>query len=273
MGEHMKKIIVLFMIAALTLSGVFAQGSKESTEDLSLKKVQDAGVFVLGLDDAFPPMGFRDDNNEIVGFDVDLAKEVTSRMGVTLKLQPIDWNSKEQELATGNIDCIWNGFTKSPEREKVMTFSDAYVMNQQVLVVKSDASYKTLSDFAGKTIGLQGGSTASDALEEATDFKNSLKDVIEFKDNLTALMDLNAGGVDGVILDLLVANDTIQRSNMDFKILDDGLSEEEYAVGFRKGDIALKDAIQEQLIAMQKDGTMAQISTKWFGKDISVIGK
>lgn len=269
----MKKIIILLMVSLITLSSVFAQGSKEKIGDESLKKVTDAGVFVLGLDDAFPPMGFRNANNEIVGFDIDLAKEVTSRMGVDLKLQPIDWNSKEQELSTGNIDCIWNGFTKTPTREKVMTFSDAYVMNQQVIIVKSDSKNHDLKDFKGLKIGLQGGSTASDALEAAPEFKSSLKEVIEFKDNLTALMDLNAGGVDGVILDLLVANDTIKRSNMDFKILNAGLSEEEYAIGFRFGDIALKDAIQAQLIEMSKDGTLAKISIKWFGNDISVIGK
>jgi polar amino acid transport system substrate-binding protein len=154
-----------------------------------------------------------------------------------------------------------------------MTFSATYVMNKQVLVVKADSPYKTLEDFDGKTIGLQGGSTASDAIESAPEFKASLKDVIQFKDNLTALMDLNAGGVDGVVIDLLVANDTIKRSKLDFVILDDGLSEEEYAIGFRKGDIALKDAIEAQLVAMQKDGTLAEITTKWFGKDISVIGK
>lgn len=269
----MKKIIILLVVSLITLSSVFAQGSKESTVDDSLTKVEAAGVFVLGLDDAFPPMGFRDENNEIVGYDIDLAKEVTSRMGVDLELQSIDWNSKEQELVTNNIDCIWNGFTKSPAREKVMTFSEAYVMNQQVIVVKSNSSYKTLEDFVGKTIGLQGGSTASDAMESAPEFKASLKDIIEFKDNLTALMDLNIGGVDGVVIDLLVANDTIKRSKLDFVILDNGLAEEEYAIGFRKGDLALRDAINAQLYAMQKDGTLAEITTKWFGKDISVIGK
>lgn len=269
----MKKIIILLLVSLITLSSVFAQGSKESVGDDSLAKVEKAGVFVLGLDDAFPPMGFRDENNEIVGFDIDLAKEVTSRMGVDLKLQPIDWNSKEQELSTGNIDCIWNGFTKSAAREKVMTFSKAYVMNQQVVIVKANSPFKTLADFEGKTIGLQGGSTASDAIESAPEFKKTLKDVIEFKDNLTALMDLNAGGVDGVVLDLLVANDTIKRSKLDFVILENGLSVEEYAIGFRKGDIALKDAIEKNLIEMHNDGSLAEISTKWFGNDISVIGK
>jgi polar amino acid transport system substrate-binding protein len=269
----MKKTITLLMLSLFLATSIFASGTKEESGDNSLAKVQEKGVFVLGLDDAFPPMGYRNENNEIVGYDIDLAKEVTSRMGVELKLQPIDWNSKEQELATGNIDCIWNGFTKSPTREKVMSFTDAYVMNKQVLVVKSDSPLKSLEDFKGKTVGLQGGSTASDAMDSSVDFKNSLKQVIEFKDNLTALMDLNAGGLDGVVLDLLVANDTIERSNMDFVILNAGLTEEEYAVGFRLKDLALRDAVESKLIEMQKDGTMSAITTKWFGSDISVIGK
>lgn len=269
----MKKITTLLMLSILLMASVFASGAKENTIDNSLTKIQEKGVFILGLDDAFPPMGFRNENNEIVGYDIDLAKEVTSRLGVELKLQPIDWNSKEQELATGNIDCIWNGFTKSPAREKVMSFTDTYVLNKQVLIVKSNSTLKTLEDFKGKIVGLQGGSTASDAMEASLDFKNSLKQVIEFKDNLTALMDLNAGGLDGVVLDLLVAKDTIDRSNMDFKILEAGLSEEEYAIGFRKNDIALTNAVNEKLIEMQKDGTLAKITEKWFGSDISVIGK
>lgn len=267
----MKKILTLIAIALICSTSIFASGNKETKADESLIKIEEKGVFVLGLDDAFPPMGFRDENNEIVGFDIDLAKEVTKRLNVELKSQPIDWNSKEQELATGNIDCIWNGFTISPEREKVITFSKPYLKNKQVLVVKSSSPFNSLKDFEGKVVGLQGGSTASDAMESSLEFKNSLKDVVEFKDNLTALMDLNAGGVDAVVLDLFVANDNIKRSGMDFKVLDEGLTEEEYAIGFRKNDIALKDAVEAKLIEMNNDGTLAKISEKWFGADITVI--
>lgn len=267
----MKKILALLTLTLLMSFNVFAGGAKETKGDTSLTDIEKKGVFVLGLDDAFPPMGFRNENNEIVGFDIDLAKEVTSRLNLELKLQPIDWNSKEQELATGNIDCIWNGFTISEERKKVITFSKPYLKNKQVLIVKSNSPLTKLSDFKGKIVGLQGGSTASDAMDSSPEFKNSLKDVIEFKDNLTALMDLNKGGVDAVVLDLFVANDNIKRSGMDFKILDEGLTEEEYAIGFRKGDIALKDAVEAKLIEMKNDGTMAKISEKWFDADITVI--
>ncbi len=258
----MKKILTLFVLTILTVSTVFANGTKESQEQ-----------FILGLDDSFPPMGYRNADNEIVGYDIDLAKEVTSRMGVELVLQPIDWSAKEQELATGNIDCIWNGFTITPDREKVVLFTEPYLNNSQILVVKGDSPYKSVDDLKGKTVGLQGGSTASDALNDAPEFKASLDDVIEFGENLTALMDLEAGGVDAVVLDLFVANDNIKRSGKDFRILDGELAKEEYGIGFRKSDVELRDEVQSTLEEMAKDGTIAEISTKWFGMDISEVVK
>ncbi len=267
----MKKLLTVLMIALISISTVAASGSKEDQKDVSLEKVMDKGVFVLGLDDAFPPMGFRDENNEIVGYDIDLAKEVTSRMGVKLVTQPIDWSSKEQELATGNIDCIWNGLTITDERKEVILFTEPYLKNQQILIVKADAPYKTLSDLAGKVVGLQGGSTASDAMDASPEFKASLKEIIEFSENLTALMDLEAGGVDAVLLDLFVANDNIKRSGKNFRILNESLTEEEYGVGFRKNDVALRDKVQATLQDMASDGTIANISNKWFGADISVV--
>jgi len=271
MREYMKKLLTVLMIALISISTVAASGSKEDQKDVSLEKVMDKGVFVLGLDDAFPPMGFRDENNEIVGYDIDLAKEVTSRMGVKLVTQPIDWSSKEQELATGNIDCIWNGLTITDERKEVILFTEPYLKNQQILIVKADAKFNTLSDLAGKVVGLQGGSTASDAMDSSPEFKASLKEIIEFSDNLTALMDLEAGGVDAVLLDLFVANDNIKRSGKNFRILDQSLTEEEYGVGFRKNDVALRDKVQATLQDMASDGTIANISNKWFGADISVV--
>jgi ketol-acid reductoisomerase len=207
------------------------------------------------------------------GFDIDLAKEVTKRMGVGLKLQPIDWNANVQELNTGNIDCIWNGFTMTEERKKVVNFTDPYVDNAQVAVVRNDSSYTTLKSLANKKVGIQAGSSASDAVYGNIEFANSLNEVVEFKENLTALMDLEIGGVDAVVLDLFVAVDNIQRSGKDFRILDEHLSTEEYGIGFRKNDQALRDEVQKQLLAMANDGTLAEISTVWFGTDITVVGK
>lgn len=272
-GEMMKKFLVTIALTCLVFSMLGAAGAKEQTGDQSLEKVLSKGTFVMGLDDSFPPMGYRDENNEVVGFDIDLAKEVTKRMNVTLKIQPIDWNAKEQELNTGNIDCIWNGFTMTEDRKKVINFSDPYVDNAQVAVVKTQSPVQSLKDLAGKKIGLQAGSSAAEAVQSNPDFAASLKEIIEVKDNLTALMDLEIGGVDAVVLDLFVANDNITRSGKDFRILDEHLSSEEYGVGFRKNDQALRDEVQRILNEMAADGTMAQIATEWFGKDITVVGK
>jgi len=269
----MKKTLILLMIVTLALPMLFAAGVKEQTGDNSLQKILDAKKFVLGLDDSFPPMGYRNEKNEIVGFDIDLAREVTKRLGVELVLQPIDWNAKEQELNTGNIDCIWNGFTITEERKKSINFTDPYVDNAQVAVVKNTSSIKTLSDLAGKKVGIQAGSSAADAVYGAEAFAKSLKEIVEVKDNLTALMDLEIGGVDAVVLDLFVANDNIKRSGKDFRILAEGLATEEYGVGFRKNDNALRDKVQQILNDMAKDGTMAKISTDWFAADITVVGK
>lgn len=270
-GANMKKLSLIVTLVLLSAM-LFATGAKE-TEDRSLKKVLDKGTFILGLDDSFPPMGYRDENNEIVGFDIDAAREVCSRLGVTLVCQPIDWAAKEQELATGQIDCIWNGFTMTEERKEALTFTDAYVNNAQVVVVKASSPYKTLEDLSGKVVGLQAGSSAQAAVDDTPSFKASIKEVVEFKENLTALMDLEIGGVDAVVMDLLVANDNIKRSGKDFRMLDESLTKEEYGIGFRKGDVALKDAVQGKLLEMAKDGTLAEIATKWFGADITTIGK
>lgn len=262
----MKRIL----LAALALAALH---SSALAADNSLQAVKAKGKLVLGLDDAFPPMGFRNEDNQIVGYDIDLANEVARRLGVKLVPQPIDWNAKEQELNTGKIDCIWNGFTITDERAKAMAFTKPYLKNAQVVVVKKGAPYTTLASLAGKKVGLQAGSSAAGALDAAKDFKASLAEVVEFKDNLTALMDLETRGVDAVVMDLILAQDNIKRSGKPFVILSESLAPEVFGVGFRKGDLALRDAVQAQLEAMAKDGTVAKITTKWFGSDISVVGK
>ena len=205
----MKKIALL--IAAAAMAVAFTGCKKQQKADNSLEALKARGVFVLGLDDSFPPMGFRNDDNEIVGFDIDLAKEVAARLGVEFKAQPIDWDAKEMELSTGKIDCIWNGFTKTEEREKSMTLSVAYVNNAQVIVVKSSSSINTIADLKGKVVGVQAGSSGEEAIYDTEGFEESVKEIIPFKDYLTALMDLEIGGVDAVVMDLLVANDNIKR--------------------------------------------------------------
>jgi polar amino acid transport system substrate-binding protein len=192
---------------------------------------------------------------------------------VQLVPQPIDWNAKEQELNTGKIDCIWNGFTITDERKKALAFTKPYLRNAQVVVVKKSSGYATLASLKGKKVGLQAGSSAAGALEAAKEFRASLGEVVEFKDNLTALMDLDVRGVDAVVMDLILAEDNIKRSGKSYVILKETLAPEVFGVGFRKNDLALRDAVEGALEAMAKDGTLAAITTRWFGSDISVVGK
>jgi len=264
-----KKYILTFLF--LGMAAFLISGCGESNKDNSWEKVKEKGQFVLGLDDSFPPMGFRDENGKIVGFDVDLAKEVCSRLQVKLKLQPINWDAKEQELNSGKIDCIWNGFTITAERRTKLLFTDPYLKNRQVLIVNAGSTLKTQADLKGKKLGLQAGSSAADALNSAAEFKESLQEVFEFDDNMTALMDLEKGGVDVVLMDEIVARYYIQNKNKQYQVLDQELASEEYGIGFRKKDKQLMTKIQETLEAMAKDGKLAEISTKWFGNDITTI--
>lgn len=239
--------------------------------DASLEKVKTAGTLILGLDSAFPPMGFLNDKNEIVGFDIDLAKEVAKRMGVELKLQPIDWNSNILELNSGNIDCIWNGFTISEERKAEVNFTDAYMQNRQVVIVRADSGVTALADLAGKTLCLQAGSSAADALDSKADFKASLKEVIEVPDNVTAFMELEGKTSDAILMDEIVAAYYITQNDKDYVILDESLADEQYGVGFRLNDQTLRDEVNNQLKAMAADGTLAKISDTWFSKNVTVI--
>ena len=275
----MKKIsLAVFAMMMVAMLAVFAGCSSSSdtnsgtadsgtAQDNSLQNVLDKGTLVLGLDDSFPPMGFRDENNNIVGFDIDVATEVANRMGVELKLQPIEWSTKEMELNTGSVDCLWNGLSIDDERKQAMDLSEPYMTNRMVLVVLNDSEYTDQASLAGKTIGVQNGSTAEKILEES-DFAKTIGNTIGFKDNVTAFMELETKGIDAIFMDEVVANYAITSQNKDFKVLEDGLTEEEYAVGFKKGNTALKHEVQKYIDEMKADGTMTQISEKWFGKDV-----
>ena len=190
--------------ADLVLNGDYKEDVTIADDDDSLQKILDKGTLVLGLDDSFPPMGYRDDNNEIVGFDIDLAKEVAARLGVELVLQPIDWNSKEMELNSGNIDCIWNGMTITDERIDTMFIPKAYIANEQIIIVGEGCGIETKADLKGKIVGLQAGSSALEALTSDTATYESVKEVIEYADNVAAYLDLKAGRIDALVVDSIV---------------------------------------------------------------------
>lgn len=281
--DCMKKYILLAMIIAIAASLVLtgctdtassnATGSQTENVDKSWDTVKEKGIFVMGLDDSFPPMGFKDDKGVVVGFDVDAAREVCKRLGVELKLQSIDWTAKIQELDTGNIDCIWNGFTMNEERKGQVLFTEPYMNNRQVLVVNADSKLTKLADFAGKKVGLQAGSTAADALNASADFKAKLGEVVEFDDNLLALLDLESKGIDAVLMDEVVARYNISTGDKKMVVLEEALATEEYGVGFRKSDKELMKKFEDTLKEMAEDGTLAQIANKWFEKDITTIKK
>lgn len=242
-------------------------------EDESIQYILDKGEFVLGLDDSFPPMGYRNENNEIVGYDIDVAQAVCDRLGVKLVCQPIDWNVKELELAEKKIDCIWNGMSITDERLESMAMSVPYMNNKIVMVVKDDAGFTCIEDMKGKAIAVQNGSSAEEVLEtyeEYADFFASVE-VLGYDDYLTALMDLQIGGVDGVLIDLVVAEFRIAGLQDESLIVIDELEDDLYGIGFRKEDIALRDKVNGILSEMANDGTLDAISQKWFGKNISIV--
>lgn len=242
---------------------------KEDGEDQSLQKVKDAGKLVLGLDATFKPMGYTDENNEIVGFDIDLAEAVCEKLGVELVKEPINWETKEQDLSVGKIDCIWNGLSVSPSREETFNLSEPYMENAMVFVVPESSDIKSSKDLEGKKIIVQNGSTAQDILE-ASEFKDSAE-ITSIATNVEALQQMDINLVDAVFMDDVVAQYEIKNSDKAYRVLDEGLEKEEYAIAFRKEDQALRDEVQKILSELKADGTVAEISTKWFGSDITTI--
>ena len=284
-----KRLLSAVMASAMVLSLAACGGAKTETtaaETTAEKKEETTtagttaaetaeaagGTLIVGFDQDFPPMGFVGDNGEYTGFDLDLAKEVASRLGLEYKAQPIAWDSKDMELESGNIDCIWNGFTITG-REDDYTWTTPYMANKQVFVVANDSDIKSQADLAGKVVEVQADSSAEAALKENQDLANTFGQLLPTPDYNTAFMDLEQGAVDAVAMDVIVAGYQIKQRNADFKILDDSLSEEEYGVGFKKGNAELRDKVQGALEEMAADGTLAKISDEWFGEDVTTIGK
>ena len=232
------------------------------------------GTFTVGFDQDFPPMGFVGDDGEYTGFDLELAEEVAGRLGLTFVAQPIAWDAKDMELEAGTIDCIWNGFTMNG-REDDYTWSEPYMDNSQVFVVAADSGITSPADLAGKIVEVQVDSSAEAALNDNQELAGSFSTLQTVADYNTAFMDLEMGAVDAIAMDVIVAGYQLeQRENGDdFVILEETLASEEYGIGFKKGNEALRDQVQTTLKEMAADGTLAEISNKWFGRDVTTIGK
>ena len=247
-------------------------GDTSKEETASFEEKQEGDTFTVGFDQNFPPMGFVGDDGEYTGFDLDLAKEVCERQGWEFVPQPIAWETKDATLNSGEIDCIWNGFTMNG-REDEYTWSDPYLDNQQVFVVRSDSGIESEEDLAGKIVDVQTESSAQAALDDNPELADTFGTLQVIPDYDTGFMELESGAVDAVAMDIVVASYQIESRGADFTILDESIATEEYGIGFAKGNEALRDTVQTTLEEMAADGTMAEISEKWFGEDITTIGK
>ncbi|EGO62556.1 amino acid ABC transporter substrate-binding protein [Acetonema longum] len=223
---------------------------------------------VVGLDDNFPPMGFRDDKNNITGFDVDMAREAARRLGREAEFKPIDWSSKEAELNSKRVDVLWNGLTITEKRRQNIAFTAPYMENRQIIIVAANSAIRGKADLAGKVVGVQDGSSSVDALEKEMDTTRTFRDLKKYPDNVAALLDLKAGRLDAVVVDEIVGRYYTGKKTGEYTILGDHFGTEEYGVGLHKDDQELLTKLQKVLADMKQDGTSAQISQKWFGADI-----
>jgi polar amino acid transport system substrate-binding protein len=277
----MKKILslvtatmLMFAMSGCGSASVNTETADNSAEDTTAVQSsatwsKDSGKIVIGLDDEFPPMGFRDENNNIVGFDIDLANACAEKMGVDAEFQVIDWDSKEMDLSTGKIDLIWNGFSITDDRLESMEFTKPYLNNKQIILVKNDSDIKTKADLAGKTVGAQTGSSALDAIN-ADEISKEFASMPTYDTNVLAFSDLEIGRVDAVVADEIVARYYLATNDNDFTILDDDFGEEQYGIAAAKGNTELIDEVQKALDECNEDGTAEDISTKWFGENIVV---
>jgi len=270
--------LALTAVCAVSLAGCGSKDAAEATTTAAAKdgetKVEAAsglakeGVFVVGFDAEFPPYGYMADDGSYTGFDLELAEEVCKRNGWEIDKKPINWDSKDMELESGLIDCIWNGFTMNG-REDSYTFSEPYVDNSIVVVVSSSSDIKALTDLSGKFVTVQADSSGlaalegEDATEENKQLAASFASLDQVADYNTAFMNLEAGSTDAVILDIGVAKYHINEKSDKFVMLDDDITSELYAVGFKKGNDVLCNKVQETLKAMQDDGTIAKIAEKY----------
>ena len=223
-------------------------------------------TYVLGMDDTFAPMGFRDEKGNIVGFDVDLAKKAAEEMGIKIECQPIDWTVKESELESGNVDLLWNGFSITPERQKKMLFSDPYMDNRQIIITMKDSPVNSKADLAGKRITVQGESSALEAVMKDDAFVKALAEPpVEYATNNECFKDIEAKRCDAIVVDEVLARYYMkQNGEENYKVLKDNFGEEQFAVGMRKDDVALQQALNKALKTLRDNGTYDEIYSKYF---------
>lgn len=265
-----KKFLLGIAALVLSFSMIGCSASQESTtkKDKSLETIKQKGEFVIGLDDTFAPMGFRDEKGQIVGMDIDLAKEVAKRMGVKAVFKPVEWDGIIMSLNNGDIDLIWNGLSVTEKRKEQINYSSSYMIDRQVIMVKENSNVKAKQDLKGKTVALQMGSTSEDAVQKEPEVLKSFKELKKYANYAEALMDLQIGRVDAVVIDEIVGRYYMTKKPGVYSVLGESFEAQEMGIGFRKSDISFKDEVNKVLDEMKADGTAKKISEKWFGKDL-----
>lgn len=272
----MKKIVINFTLFGLLFTNLFIQtvkANREDDEDESTPKE----TLTVGLDDTFAPMGFRDEQGELVGFDIDLSTEVADRLGYNLNYQPIDWSVKEQELNSGNIDMIWNGYGVTPEREELVLMSDVYIEDTQIIVTRIDSDpIESLDDLKGKIITTQSSSTALQVMEAEwpEEVLDGIRELVLYPNYNNSFLDLDAGRVDAVVVGGVYGNYVVnQRGEENYNVFLDTSAVEPMAVGLRKSDTELAEEINTTLAELRNDGTYDDIYRKWFGSGGASVQK
>ena len=270
----MKKYLAGMLCAVMAVASLGFAAAADETEALSIEGLVTEGRFVVGFDAEYPPYGYMDDNGDYTGFDLELAEAVCEIEGWELVKTPIDWDSKDMELNSGNIDCIWNGFTMDG-REDSYTFSVPYVDNSQVICVADDSGITTLADLEGKTVGVQADSAALALLEEDGDQAElgaTFGELQQFGDYNTAFAELMAGSLDAVAIDVGVAQYQIE-GREGYSILDEALNSEKYAVGFKKGNEDLAETVNDDLAILYEEGIFDELAEKYGIADMVCLGE
>ena len=262
----MKKRMLAIMMSALVAAGICS--------GVTVYADADSKTLTVGFDAEYPPCGSMDESGEYVGFDLDVAQKVCDNLGWELVKKPINWDSKDMELNSGNIDCIWNGFTING-REDDYTWSDPYLNNEQVMVVTSDSGIETLADLAGKNVVVQAASAALDALnsEDNKELTDSFASLTENPDYNTAFMNIDSGAADAVAVDIGVAKYQLaQREEGKYKILDEPIQSEQYSIGFAKGNEELRDTVWTEVMKLYDEGEIDKLAEQYGVADMLCLG-
>lgn len=270
----MSALLLATLFTACSNGASSAAGSAAAGEtgeySTTLADIQENGELVVGLDDTFAPMGFRDEAGELVGFDIDLANAVCEQLGIKATFKPIDWDSKELALSSGTIDCVWNGMSITPERQEQMSLSQAYLNNKIIVMTKDGVTVNSKEDLANYQIGIQAGSAALEAVKADDVYASIEGNLTEYPTYDEVILDVQAGRLDCMIIDEVYGGYKNAKMDQAFAISGVDFGDDLYAIGFRKGDTELTQAVNDALNALIEDGTAAEISNKWFGADIVV---